>query len=446
MKKIILLSSITATMLLATNGDIMLGDGAKASGMGGVGIAVSHGSESLYANPAMIKDIKKSEFSAYMTYFSPNVNFASDAGSDTGGGVSTPSSTPIPNYASSDVDKSFIPGFAYVHRNNDHIVWGVSLAGTAGMGTDYKNGSPSSGVFGMKTDIAIAKLSIPVAYTTNNLTVALSPVLQYSTLEINSQYMDSTGAFKYSNNKKDSSIGLGYTAGLAYEIGSITLGAVYKSKIEAEYKDNIKKQTQKFGFNNGAGVASGDKLDQPSEMGVGVAYIMGKNTFSIDGKRVEWAKASGYKDFGWENQNIISLGYQYRTPVWAIRAGYNYGKSPIVELDGSATYNGTNYQNAATNYFNLSGFPAIVEEHFTLGGDYKIDKNFELSLAFVYSPEVTESFDTTAMSAGLAFNGARANGATVQQAGATAQAASTGSTANVKHSQKALTIGVNYSF
>jgi len=435
MKKIILLSAITSSMLLATNGDLMLSDGAKATGMGGVGIAVSHGAESLYANPAMIKDVKGSEFSGYVTMFQPDVQFASDAGSDTSGNA-----TPVPAYAKSKADQSFIPGFAYAHRNNDNIVWGISFAGTAGMGTDYTGTAAPSGAFDMKTDIAIAKLSVPVAYTSNDLTVAVAPVLQYSTLQINSQYMDRSGAFLNSNNEKESSLGLGMTAGLAYDMGDVTLGAVYKSKIEAEYKNNIKAQTIKFGFNNRLGVASGDRLDQPAEMGVGVAYKMGNSTFALDAKRVEWGEAAGYKDFGWENQNVIALGYQYATPAWAIRAGYNHGKSPIQELDG------TQYQSAATNYFNLSGFPAIVEEHFTLGGDYSVNDNLGLSLAVVYSPEVSNSFNTTAMSGGLAASGALANRQTQAVATQAAINASTGSTANVKHSQQALTLGATYKF
>ena len=432
MKKIILLSTIASSMLMATNGDLMLGDGAKATGMGGVGIAVSHGAESAYANPAMIKDVKNSEFSGYVTYFTPDVQFASDAGSDTMG------NTAVPAYASSAADKSFIPGFSYVHRNNENIVWGISLAGTAGMGTDYEKASPQSGAFSMQTQLNIAKISVPVAYTTGDLTVAVAPILQYSTLKIN--YATPAGA---SDNKQDSSVGLGMTAGLAYDVGDLTLGALYKSKIEANYKDNISAALRDFGMTS---ITSGDNLDQPAEMGVGAAYKIGNSTLAADFKRVQWANAAGYKDFGWENQNILSVGYQYATPTWAIRAGYNHGKSPIAELDGSATPSGSNFVNAGTNFFNLSGFPAIVEEHFTVGADYAINKKLDLSLAFVYSPEVTESFNTTAMSAGMAYNGALQQGAGQAQAGAAAQAASTGSTANVKHSQQALTVGATYKF
>ncbi len=426
MKKIILLSAIASSMLLATNGDLMLGDGAKASGMGGVGIAVSHGAESLYSNPAMIKDVKDSEFSGYVTMFQPDVNFKSDAHPQLTSAMTATSK--------SDADRSFIPGFAYVHRNNENIVWGISLAGTAGMGTDYKNAAQNSGAFGMQTELGILKLSVPVAYTTGDLTVAVAPVLQYSTLEIN--YQTPAGA---SNNQKDASVGLGMTAGLAYDMGDLTLAGMYKSKIEANYKGNISNAMRDF---NVQSVKSADQLDQPAEIGVGAAYKMGNNTFAVDLMRIQWSDAAGYKDFNWEDQNVVKVGYQYATPSWAIRAGYNHGKSPIQELDASQSYD-----NGAVNYFNLAGFPAIVEDHYTIGGDYAVSKALTLSLAAVYSPEVTNSFDTTGMTYGMAYGGALQQGATQAQAQAGAgQAAAGGSTAEVTHSQSAITLGATYKF
>jgi len=430
MKKIIVLSIIASVALFATNGDLMMGHGVKATGMGGVGIAVSHGAESVYSNPAMLKDIKNSEFVGAVTMFMPDVNFKSNAGSNADPRM------PAPTSSSSDADRSFLPEFAYAHRNNEHIVWGIGIGGTAGMGVDQKG--KASGAFGMQTALQVAKIGIPVAYTNGDLTLAVEPVLQYSTLEIN--YQTPMGASK---NPKSSSTGLGVNVGVAYDMGNLTLGALYQSKIEANYKDNISKAMGDFGVRS---VTSGDSLDQPSEMGVGAAYKMGNNTFAMDLKKVGWSDVSGYKDFGWEDQTIVALGYQYETPTWAFRAGYNHGKSPIQELNGAAT-NPSNYDNAAINFFNLSGFPAVVEDHFTMGGDYSMSDNLSLSFALVYSPEVTETFDTTAMTYGMAYQGALQQGFTQQQAaGGAAQAAAGGSTAEVKHSQQALTLGMTYKF
>jgi len=404
MKKIIVLSTMASYALLATNGDLMMGHGAKATGMGGVGIAVSHGAESAYSNPAMLKDVKGSEFSGSVTMFMPDVNFKNNM-------------DPRNVSSKSDADRSFLPEFSYVHRNKDNIVWGIALGGTAGMGVDQK-GKPS-GAFNMKTELQVAKLGVPVAYTNGALTLAVEPVLQYSTLQIN--YMTPRGA---SNNPKSSSVGFGVNLGVAYDMDNLTLGALYQSKIEANYKDNISKAMGDFGV---ATVTSGDSLDQPTEIGVGAAYKMGSSTFAMDIKKIEWSKVKGYKDFGWKDQTIVALGYQYNAPTWVLRAGYNHAKSPIQELNGAAT-NPANYPNAAINFFNLSGFPAVVETHYTLGGDYSVSENLDLSLALVYSPEKTESFDTSMMSAAMT------------------KGAVTSSTAEVKHSQQALTLGMTYKF
>ena len=40
--------------------------------------------------------------------------------------------------------------------------------------------------------------------------------------------------------------------------------------------------------------------------------------------------AKGYKDFGWEDQDVYAIGYQYAQDNWAVRLGYNYAESPIV--------------------------------------------------------------------------------------------------------------------
>ena len=148
---------------------------------------------------------------------------------------------------------------------------------------DYKDTANRESAFSMQSELGIMKLSIPVAYTNGDFTVAVAPVLQYSTLQMNYESLDG-----FSNNKSDSSVGLGMTAGLAYDMGDLTLGAMYKSKIEATYKDNISNGMSDFNLNNGAGLSSGDQLDQPAEIGIGVAYDIGKSTLAMDINRVQW--------------------------------------------------------------------------------------------------------------------------------------------------------------
>ena len=65
----IALSLMTSTLLHATNGDTLIAVGAKARGMGGTGIAISHGAESTLINPALITSVENTEISFGGTVF-----------------------------------------------------------------------------------------------------------------------------------------------------------------------------------------------------------------------------------------------------------------------------------------------------------------------------------------------------------------------------------------
>jgi long-chain fatty acid transport protein len=168
---------------------------------------------------------------------------------------------------------------------------------------------------------------------------------------------------------------MGYSVGAAYSLNDLTLGAVYKSAIDMEYKGQISRAMFDFGM------TGTDNLEQPAEMGIGASYTMDGHTLAVDYKKIKWADAKGYKDFGWDDQNVYIIGYQYAQEDWAVRAGWNHSKSPIKELTGSA-----NAQKI--NMFNLLGFPAIVEDHYTVGGTYAFSKMTSLDLAYVYVPEI----------------------------------------------------------
>jgi long-chain fatty acid transport protein len=177
----------------------------------------------------------------------------------------------------------------------------------------------------------------------------------------------------------------GYNLGLSYEIAGITMGAMYKSQIDMEYK----------GF--GATVApmapgyTNNELSTPAEIGLGVSYAFGANTIALDYKNIAWSNAKGYEDFEWEDQDVVAIGYEYAAKTWAVRAGYNYASSPISEQ----TYTGTNSAGltaGVANTFNLLGFPGIVESHYTVGGSYAFSEMVSADLAFTYAAEVTETY------------------------------------------------------
>ena len=140
-------------------------------------------------------------------------------------------------------------------------------------------------------------------------------------------------------------------------------------------------------------VPMSDDLEQPAEFGVGFGYEMDQHTFAFDYKRVKWSDTDGYGDFGWEDGDVYALGYQYTQDNWAFRAGYNHSDSVVVDNGAGAVSPAA----AAINFFNLLGFPANSEDHYTLGGSYGFSETFSVDLAYVYSPKTTDTFNVAAM-------------------------------------------------
>ena len=447
MKKTIKLAVVAAlalgsTSAFATNGDVMIGQGAKSRSMGGVGVAKSFGAESGLANPALISSVKDSEVTAAVTFFMPTVAFKSDAAAVSQGAPSPTES------ADSAANFSVIPEVAYATRMSDKLVVGLSMTGTAGMGTDYDSEpfgvAGDNGTFKMKTNLALLKIATPISYDiTSSVTVGITPVIQYGTLQMSHMIDTSapgtapTGAdFKKLESPEASDLGYGYEIGLAYDVtDSLTIAAVHKSKIGMTYEDTIAKSVNAFGGAAMTGITSGDELAQPAETGVGVAYSTSGNTIALDYKLIEWGNAEGYSDFGWENQAVIAVGYEYAATDWALRVGYNYAESPIKEQDGSgATAGMAAYGNSVKNFFNLSGFPGVVETHITVGAGYSISDAMTLDAAVIIVPEVTESFNTSGMTQGM-----------IQGAGGAPTGAEV-SSADVTHSQMGINIAMTYKF
>ena len=414
--------ALGATSAFATNGDTLIGLGAKTRGMAGIGIGMSHGAESGLTNPAMITSVQGTEVSFGGTLFMPKVKYDSNQGFGA---------------QSSDADMNMIPEVSIASEGiKDFFYWGIGMWGTAGMGVDYRNAGTASnnynGTMGMVTNLQLMQFGVPLAIKTAGFSIGLTPIIQYGALDIN-----------YKNPMDGSTVGagiaqdlkFGYNIGAAYDftaagVDGLTLGAVYKSAIKMDYDQQLSSATTPFAPFFG-GQIMGDKLEQPAEIGVGVSYKYEGSTIAFDYKQIKWADAEGYKDFGWENQDVYAVGYEYAADNWAVRLGFNYAKNPIKEWpDGAGAVNPgdmTTWQyagGAALNMFNLLGFPAVVEQHYAIGGSYAFSKMVSLDGAFTFAPETKEEYGT----GGLAAFGM------------------TGDTATVKHSQYGVSAQVNFAF
>ena len=366
----IVVSLLSVTGVYATNGDSLMAVGIKSRGMGGAGIAHGQGAESSLLNPALITDVEGHEISFGATIFMPTIK--TDLG-------------PTGKKTESDMDLSLIPEVSLAQNLGNGYYIGTGMWGTAGMGVDFKG---TSRLMNMNTQLQLMQFAVPLAYKTGGLSLAIAPIVQYGSLDI--AYTRQDGVRIGAGVSSD--FGAGVSLGGTYNFGNgVKLGAMYKSKISMSYDGQISDATEPF---NGAGVKIGDDLDQPAEYGIGAAYTYGAHNFALDLKRIAWSNAAGYKDFGWDNQTVVAVGYEYKQPTYAFRLGYNHGSSPVKELNGATP------AGAALNMFNLLGFPATAEDHFTVGGSYYVNDSTSVDVALVHARDSKKKFDVSGLGMG----------------------------------------------
>jgi long-chain fatty acid transport protein len=401
--------ALSSTAVYATNGVNLIGTSAKSRAMGGVGIGMPFGADSGLPNPALISSVDNYEVSFGGTLFMPDVSTT---------GLNEMTKT------SSEADTFIVPEVGFAMKATDNFYWGIGMWGASGLGVDYRNdanGNPdplvNDGTAQMVTNYQILQLVVPLTYKTGGLSLSVAPVLNYGALD--SDWAAPGTPFGTQGAGVSQDLSWGANLGAAYQTGGLTVGAVYKSEIEMEYTGQPALDV--------TGPAGGfiptlvaDRLDVPAEYGIGASYVFGKHTIAADYKVIAYGDTTNWEQFGWDNQDVIALGYQFDAGKWALRAGYNYGKSPIQNKTESMT----DPSNTARNFFNSVAFPATVEQHLTIGGSYNFSKTLGLDLAFTYAPEVSETFDTAVLAAML---------------GTSAQI-------ETDHSQTALTAGLTFKF
>jgi long-chain fatty acid transport protein len=188
--------------------------------------------------------------------------------------------------------------------------------------------------------------------------------------------------------------GIGAQLGIAYNMGDfVYAGLTYQSPVNMTYKRVFDSNC----FGSGCDGQFEDlKLTQPQEVAFGVGVKpMDNLKVGMDIRWINWKNAKGYKEFQWKDQWVIALGGEFKPmQKLALRAGYNYGKSPIRGgVKDNTTPNNTipNFDPSTkfTDFyiamFNLIGFPAITEHHITLGLGYEFTKNFSIDLAYKHA-------------------------------------------------------------
>lgn len=366
-------------LAFATNGIIQAGNGMVAHGVGGAGLSNASEAAAGMDNPALISQTGDS-LSVAWSIFMP------DRTADSTGAVG-----PYGTKAESDSKMFGIPQVAYTSKINNNMNWGIMAYAMGGMNTDYRTGlAPGMGQTTPQSVNLQGMIVAPtLSYSVNkDVSVGASLLLGYASLTTRNLF--GQGA---AGTNEGSAVGYGVKLGVDAKVADgISVGAMLQPKIDMGEISYFKTFLGGFGFSGDAA------LTLPNEIGVGAKFAVGKGMdIMADILYYQWTSVDVFKFFGWEDQVVYKVGAEFRpNDTLALRAGFNYGKSPI--QGGNRTENGS-MDAAFANY----PFPAISETHFTVGLGYKMGKNVALNAYYLYAPKVTETATGTSMTSGGPF-------------------------------------------
>ena len=399
-KQLTVAALLSPAAAMATNGYQLIGVGAYQKSLAGAVTANPGSAMTAVSNPAGAARVgARADFS--MEAFMPerSVDF------------------PMGNKGDSAVDMYGVPAIGWTAPVSDgsNYYFGGGMYGTSGMGVDYAPTNMAPGYFTDPSDpssfvpdpiywdgysnIAFWQMAPVLAWNVDQrLSLGASLNIDYQSVAFKQRVMadtDSDGmgdmiVQNFDLSRSASGFGFGLSLGLLYDINkNLTLGVSYKSKqafSDLEYQLAAGDITDPLAGAMPAGTYKLD-LDFPQQAAVGLAFHpTQKFTVSADIKWINWSDTmdklsvkgpNGINipmDPGWDDQTVYAVGVAYAvTDKVNLRAGYNHAESPIDEDDISS---------------NLI-LPAIVESHYTVGADFRLNNHWDLGLHYMYVPENT---------------------------------------------------------
>lgn len=382
----------------ATDGYFANGYGMKAIGMGGAAIAVALEPFGGAVNPGAMSFLD-TQWQLGLSWFSPDRE-ASRSGSGMAG---------VDGSATSGSTNFFIPEFGWNWRYSKDLAFGVTVYGNGGMNTDYPGGqipqqsacaafNPNPGPYNLlcgNGSLGVDLMQVMVApYVAWQFmpgqSIGIAPTLAYQRFEANGlQAFDnpglSTAPGSVTNNGHSSSWGGGVRIGYMGQFTEqIAVGVAYATKMSMGEFDGYR------GL-----FAQNGKFDIPANFTVGGSFRPTSDwLLALDFQRILYSDSAAVSNpssligncaqgqtnaclggsngagFGWQDINVWKFGVQYQlNEQWTLRGGYNYTQNPVQAADVT---------------FNILA-PGIVQNQWTLGATWKLDKASELTGMFMYA-------------------------------------------------------------
>lgn len=213
-----------------------------------------------------------------------------------------------------------------------------------------------------------AQIQPSMAFKTDNGSYGIGAILSRGTIKTNA--MIAVG--NYAPNSQETFYGAGFHLGGVWDIGDgMDFGLAYRSPILHQHTGV---------YNNTVFLSP---IDTPQQLSAGLSWAPAdKWTVATDVKWVNYAETEtiGTKPagggFGWMNQIVFMIGTEYAmSDTTTLRLGYNHGDSPIGDNE---------------TFYNFL-YPAVVEDHFTVGSSHNIGGAMEVGFSGYITPKANQT-------------------------------------------------------
>jgi long-chain fatty acid transport protein len=383
---------LSAAGVRANNGLLFIGFGSESLGMGGADTAVARDTTALNTNPAGLAQVARRAFDAYGTLtYAVDVRHRDARGNDAG------------------VEDRFTPTFggAYAQRLDDtKLTVGAGLFVQGGAGNRFEDLATATGTRDeLSARLAIFKLGPGLAYEAGALRVGASVAAVVATLE-QKLFPDTSvvGPAPFFGIDVDElkATGVNARVGVQYLFSErLTLGMVYSSKTELDFKDGQLKSNQSAA---GLGMvtyrdASIEGFALPQELSVGAAWKSADAKLLVSAKLawLNWDDALNQQTItasdpsgpavaqslrrdsplNWKDQYVWALGLAYTTDL----------RTTVYTTDLRTTvYGGVNWANNPVPPETLTPLlsAAIARKHLTTGFSHPLGGGWRLSGGMLY--------------------------------------------------------------
>lgn len=388
----------------ATNGYFSDGYGMTSKGMAGASTAMAKDTFGGANNPASMVWVGD-RLDIGVDWFRP-IRSAERSGSTTPG-------IAVNGQVDSGSNDFAVPEFGYNMMMGNKMSLGVTVYGNGGMNTNYAGGqigaasmcagfNPGKSSYNMLCgdgSLGIDLMQLIIAPTfaykvAENHSIGVSPLLGYQRFKAEglqgfAGFTTSGTTNNLTNQGYDSSTGYGIRVGYMGKLSDmVSVGAAYASKMKMGEFDKYK---ELFAGQGG--------FDLPENWNLGVAIKpIPKTTVAIDYQRINYSGVNSVGNPSTNTGNAVAMtgftvgslgpdngrGFGYAdVDVWKLGAEYAYSEKLTLRAGYSHTNNPIGSRDVT---FNIIA-PAVIQDHYTLGFTYGLDKGSEITMAYMHAKE-----------------------------------------------------------